>query len=68
MIRIRQFDRGIDLDWTRAVSGTNGSYQVYISKRLSQPVLKIEAEGYLPSATTVLPPHLRRPIAWSLAR
>ena len=49
------YDRGIDMDWMRSVAGTNGSYEVYVSKRFSQPVLKVEAEGYLPNAITVLP-------------
>lgn len=37
---------------------TNGSFSVYVSKRFSQPVLKLAAEGYLPLRLT-LPPESR---------
>ena len=32
----------------RAFQGTNGSYQVSLSKRVSEPYLHVEADGYLP--------------------
>ncbi len=38
-----------------SAEGTNGSYLVYLDKRYSQPVLKVEAEGYLPGKFTLLP-------------
>jgi len=39
----------------RAVDGTNGVYLTYVSKRVAQPLLKVEAEGYLPESATLLP-------------
>lgn len=39
----------------RAVDGGNGVYKVYISKRVAQPLLKAEAEGYLPGGMEILP-------------
>ncbi len=38
-----------------SAEGTNGSYLVYLDKKTSQPVLKVEAEGYLPGNFTLLP-------------
>lgn len=38
-----------------AVEGSNGVYLTYVSKRAIQPLLKVEAEGYLPESLTVLP-------------
>jgi bla regulator protein BlaR1 len=38
-----------------SVDGTNGSYLVYINQRIDQPLLKVEAEGYLPGSIS-LPP------------
>ena len=35
--------------------GTNGEFLVYLSKRYAQPVLKVEAEGYLPKRFPVQP-------------
>jgi beta-lactamase regulating signal transducer with metallopeptidase domain/uncharacterized GH25 family protein len=39
----------------RAVDGSNGVYLTYVSKRVAQPLLKVEAEGYLPESAAVLP-------------
>ncbi len=39
----------------RAVDGTNGVYLTYVSKRVAQPLLKVEAEDYLPESATLLP-------------
>ena len=38
-----------------AVDGTNGSYSIYINKRVAQPLLKIEADGYLPGSISLVP-------------
>jgi hypothetical protein len=38
-----------------SADGTNGSYLVYLDKKTSQPILKVEAEGYLPGKFTLLP-------------
>ena len=48
------FDR-IRWDSLRSVEGTNGSYLTYVNKRTAQPMLKIEAEGYLPGSITLVP-------------
>ena len=42
-----------------AVTGTNGDYTVFTSKKWSQPVLLIEAPGYLP-VSVMLHPYVRR--------
>jgi hypothetical protein len=49
-----QFNR---TDWSslRAVDGVNGVYETYISKRVAEPLLKVEADGYLPESATLLP-------------
>jgi uncharacterized GH25 family protein len=39
----------------RAVDGSNGVYLTYVSKRVAQPLLKVEAEGYLPESAALLP-------------
>jgi uncharacterized GH25 family protein len=39
----------------RAVDGSNGVYLAYVNKRVAQPLLKVEAEGYLPESTAILP-------------
>jgi beta-lactamase regulating signal transducer with metallopeptidase domain/uncharacterized GH25 family protein len=39
----------------RAVDGSNGVYLVYISKRIAQPMLKVEADGYLSTGLEVQP-------------
>ena len=39
----------------RAVEGSNGVYSVYISKRTTQPVLKVEADDYLPAGADIQP-------------
>jgi uncharacterized GH25 family protein len=39
----------------RAVAGSNGVYLAYISRRAAQPLLKVEADGYLPESVTLLP-------------
>ena len=33
-----------------AVDGTNGAYETYFSKRAAQPLIKVEAQGYLPAS------------------
>ena len=37
----------------RAVDGSNGIYSVYVSKRTAQPMLKVEADGYLPAGREI---------------
>lgn len=39
----------------QSVDGTNGSYLVYVNKRVAQPLLKIEADGYLPGSISLVP-------------
>jgi beta-lactamase regulating signal transducer with metallopeptidase domain/uncharacterized GH25 family protein len=39
----------------RAVDGSNGVYLVYISKRTAQPMMKAEADGYLPTGLELQP-------------
>jgi hypothetical protein len=41
---------GIGFDQRNEAQGSNGVYAVELSKRFSQPVLKVEADGYLPVA------------------
>lgn len=41
-----------------AVGGTNGLYTLYLDKHWEQPVIKVEAEGYLPQS--VIPPLLEQ--------
>lgn len=43
-----QFDR---TSWNeiQALDATNGIYRTYVNKRFNQPLLKIEADGYLPA-------------------
>jgi beta-lactamase regulating signal transducer with metallopeptidase domain/uncharacterized GH25 family protein len=48
------FDR-TSWETARARPGSNGVYFTYISKRLNQPLLLAEAEGYQPASVTVLP-------------
>ncbi len=48
----KQFQRFI-FDGYGEFRGTNGVYAVNVSKRLSEPYLKVEAEGYLPIATSL---------------
>jgi beta-lactamase regulating signal transducer with metallopeptidase domain/uncharacterized GH25 family protein len=38
-------------DTVHGVDGKDGVYQVYIGKRIPQPLLEAEADGYLPSST-----------------
>lgn len=38
-----------------AVDGTNGFYLTYFGKRVTQPVLKVEADGYLPAGVNLQP-------------
>jgi len=38
-----------------STESTNGNYLIYIDKKYGQPVLKVEAEGYLPQKVTLLP-------------
>ena len=40
-------------DTLRASNGTNGAYLAYVSKRVVEPLLKVEAEGYLPESKVV---------------
>jgi beta-lactamase regulating signal transducer with metallopeptidase domain len=46
--QIGQMDRAA---WNtlRAVDGSNGVYSVFINKRVSRPMMKAEADGYLPA-------------------
>jgi uncharacterized GH25 family protein len=39
----------------RALDSSNGVYLTYVSKRVAQPLLKVEAEGYLPESVPLLP-------------
>jgi beta-lactamase regulating signal transducer with metallopeptidase domain/uncharacterized GH25 family protein len=54
-------------DQRNAASGSNGSYSVYLSKRFAQPVLKVEAKGYLP-AKFPLQPESRANLALALEK
>ncbi|MGH7942759.1 MAG: hypothetical protein ACREFR_17000, partial [Limisphaerales bacterium] len=47
--------RQIRWDESEAANGTNGIYTVYVDRRSEQPVIKIEAEGYLPQSVTLTP-------------
>jgi beta-lactamase regulating signal transducer with metallopeptidase domain/uncharacterized GH25 family protein len=40
---------------TYAADGTNGVYQTWFSKRAAQPLLKVEAQGYLPASLPLQP-------------
>jgi len=42
-------------DVPHSVESTNGSYAVYLGKRVALPLLKAEAEGYLPASVTIQP-------------
>jgi len=42
-------------DERNRAEGTNGSFLAFVSKKYSQPVVKIEAEGYLPHRFTLQP-------------
>ena len=42
-------------DERNKTEGTNGSFVAYLSKRFGEPVLKVEAEGYLPTRFTLQP-------------
>ena len=42
-------------DERNRADGTNGVFAAYLSKRYGEPVLKIEAEGYLPARFTLQP-------------
>jgi hypothetical protein len=51
-----------ELSWNRnswdtlnQVTGTNGAFSVYVDKKWSQPILKIEAAGYIPTSTLLRP-------------
>ena len=50
-----QTDQFYHAAWSnlRAVDGSNGIYLVYISKRTAQPMLKIEADDYLPAGAEI---------------
>ncbi|MDR3457161.1 MAG: M56 family metallopeptidase [Verrucomicrobiae bacterium] len=52
-----QKDDNDQTSWStlRAVAGTNGWYVTYVSKRVTQPLLKVEAEGYLPTVRPLYP-------------
>jgi beta-lactamase regulating signal transducer with metallopeptidase domain len=43
----------------QSVEGTNGAYLVYVGKRVAQPLLKVEADGYLPGSITLVPQDAR---------
>jgi beta-lactamase regulating signal transducer with metallopeptidase domain/uncharacterized GH25 family protein len=38
-----------------AFNGSNGTYLAYVDKRMSQPLLKAEADGYLPEVVNLAP-------------
>ncbi len=38
-----------------AVQGTNGNFLTYVGKRVAQPLVKIEADGYLPASLSIAP-------------
>ena len=40
-------------DALHAFTGTNGAYLAYINKRTAEPMLKVEANGYLPQVVSV---------------
>ncbi|MGN6553818.1 MAG: carboxypeptidase-like regulatory domain-containing protein, partial [Verrucomicrobiota bacterium] len=40
-------------DTLHASEGSNGVYLNYVSKRFAEPLLKVEAEGYLPASRTI---------------
>ena len=51
-----------DLTWNRntwdvpnQTEGTNGVYSVFVDKKWPQPILKVEAEGYLPASVLLRP-------------
>jgi beta-lactamase regulating signal transducer with metallopeptidase domain/uncharacterized GH25 family protein len=52
-----QIDNFNQTAWStlRAVDGSNGVYLAYVSRRVAQPLLMAEADGYLPAMVTVLP-------------
>ncbi|MGA9779713.1 MAG: M56 family metallopeptidase [Verrucomicrobiia bacterium] len=41
---------GMGWSTLRGMDGSNGVYSAYVSKRTAQPMLKVEADGYLPAA------------------
>lgn len=42
-------------DERNKTGGTNGSFSVYVNKRFNEPVLKVEAEGYVPARLRLQP-------------
>jgi hypothetical protein len=42
------------LDPSRAIDGNDGSYKFYFERKISDPALKIEAQGYLPMISGTL--------------
>ncbi len=40
-------------DTTHGANGTNGGYAAYVSRHVAQPLLKVEADGYLPQVARV---------------
>lgn len=42
-------------DSLNAVEGTNGAFLTYVGKRVAEPLLKVEAEGYLPASVSLSP-------------
>jgi hypothetical protein len=52
-----QTDNFNHMSWNtlRAVDGANGVYLAHVGKRVAQPLLKVEAEGYLPDSKALLP-------------
>jgi uncharacterized GH25 family protein len=42
-------------DERNKTSGTNGSFVTYLSKRFNEPLLKVEAEGYVPARVSLQP-------------
>jgi hypothetical protein len=39
----------------RAFDGSDGVYLAYVDKRVGQPLLEVEAEGYLPGSAALQP-------------
>lgn len=45
----------VSWDGRGVATGTNGIFTIYLNRKFTQPVLKVEAEGHLPAKFTVLP-------------
>ena len=49
------FEENASWDPSRTAECTNGNFTVYLDKKFGRPVLKFEAEGYLPKKFSILP-------------